>query len=249
MSRFANKVVVVTGATSGIGLETAGAFAAEGARVFLTGRRAEELDTAVRSIGKMATGVPGDVSRLSDLEALATQVKKEAGRVDVLFANAGVGELASLLDATEEHFDKQFAVNVKGVFFTVQKLVPLMPPGSSIVLNASIAGVKGMDAFSAYCATKAAVRSLARSWTVELQPRGIRVNVVSPGPIATPIFGKMGISAEEAAQFGENVEKQVPMQRMGRPEEVAAAVLFLASDQASYITGVDLAVDGGMAQV
>lgn len=253
MSKLQGKIAVVTGGNSGMGLETARLFVREGATVIITGRRQKELDDAVNSIktdgGASIEGLQGDVSNLGDLDRLASHIKQKHGRVDVLFANAGLGELAPLEAASEAHFDKTFDVNVKGLFFTVQKLLPLMKEGSSIILNASIAARLGMGAFSVYCATKAAVRSFARSWTVELAPRKIRVNAISPGPIETPIFGKMGLSDQQASEFGQSILTKVPMGRMGQSGEIAKTALFLASDDSSYITGVDLCVDGGMAQV
>jgi NAD(P)-dependent dehydrogenase (short-subunit alcohol dehydrogenase family) len=249
MGKISGKIAVITGGNSGIGLETARLFVKEGAKVVITGRRQKELDEAVKNIGDNVIGVQGDVSNLADLDRLYAQVKSTHGRVDIVFANAGVGTMAPLGQITEEHFDKHFGINVKGLLFTVQKALPLMREGGSIVLNSSIAGSTGFQAFSVYSATKAAVRSFARSWTNDLKERKIRVNVVSPGPIETPIFGKMGLSEAEQKGFGDMILSNSPMGRMGRPEEVAKAVLFLASDDSSYITGIELAVDGGMAQV
>jgi NAD(P)-dependent dehydrogenase (short-subunit alcohol dehydrogenase family) len=249
MSKLEGKVAVVTGGNSGIGLATARRFAAEGAYVFVTGRRQNELDAAVKQIGKNAAGVRGDVSNLADLDNLFATVGREKGRVDVLFANAGGGELAPLGSITEAHFDKAFNVNVKGVLFTVQKALPLLADGASVILNASIAGSKGMEAFSVYCATKAAVRSFARCWTVDLKARKIRVNVVSPGPIETPGIDNLGLGEEQTRQFKKNIISGVPMGRMGTADEIAKAAVFLASDDSSYVTGIELFVDGGMAQV
>lgn len=249
MNRLNGKIALITGGNSGIGLETAKLFAKEGAKVIITGRRQSELDQALKAIGNNARAVQGDVSKLTDLDALFAGIIKQEGRVDVLFANAGVGEFAPITEANEAHFDKHFDINVKGLFFTVQKALPLMQKGSSIILNASVAAQMGMGAFSVYCATKAAVRSFARTWTTDLKDRGIRVNSISPGPIETPIFGKMGLSEAQTQQFVDSIHSQVPMGRVGKPEEVAASVLFLASSDSSYITGVDLCVDGGMAQV
>jgi NAD(P)-dependent dehydrogenase (short-subunit alcohol dehydrogenase family) len=237
------KVAVITGGNSGIGLATAKRFVAEGASVFITGRRQKELDAAVREIGSNVTAVQGDVSNLADLDRLYETVRRKSGKIDVLFANAGIGELVHLSEATPEHFDKVFDVNVRGLFFTVQKALPLLNDGASVILTGSVAGVKGIPQFSVYNATKAAVRSFARSWTSDLKQRRIRVNVVSPGPIQTPILDP--ISKDVVAQFIE----AVPLQRIGRPEEVASVALFLASDDSSYVTGIDLFVDGGMAQV
>jgi len=249
MKKLEGKVAVITGGNSGIGLATAQRFAAEGAHVFITGRRQGELDAAVRDIGKNVTGVQGDVSTLADLDRLYATVKQQQGRIDVLFANAGGGELAPLGGISEEHFDKAFRVNVKGLLFTVQKALPLFQDGGSIILNASIAGSKGMEAFSVYGAAKAAVRSFARSWTVDLKHRKIRVNAISPGPIETPGFNNLGLTEEQIKEFRTTVVSAVPMGRMGSADEVAKAALFLASDDSSYVTGIELFVDGGMAQI
>jgi NAD(P)-dependent dehydrogenase (short-subunit alcohol dehydrogenase family) len=249
MKKLEGKVAVITGGNSGIGLATAQRFAEEGAHVFITGRRQGELDAAVRDIGKNVTGVQGDVSKLADLDRLYAAVKQQQGRIDVLFANAGGGELAPLGAISEEHFDKAFRVNVKGLLFTVQKALPLFQDGGSIILNASIAGSKGMEGFSVYSAAKAAVRSFARGWTVDLKHRKIRVNAISPGPIETPGFNNLGLSEEQIKEFKTTVVAAVPMGRMGSADEVAKAALFLASDDSSYITGTELFVDGGMAQI
>lgn len=248
-NKLAGKVAIVTGGTSGIGLATAQRFAAEGAHVFITGRRQAELDAAAKQIGANVTGVQGDVSNLADLDRLYAVVKREKGRIDVLFANAGGGEFAPLGSITEEHFDKAFGINVKGLLFTVQKALPLFQDGGSIILNASIAGCKGLEAFSVYSATKAAVRSFARSWTVDLKHRKIRVNAVSPGPIETPGVGRLASTEAEVEQLKKAFVAAVPMDRMGSADEVAKAVVFLASDDSSYVTGIELFVDGGMAQV
>jgi NAD(P)-dependent dehydrogenase (short-subunit alcohol dehydrogenase family) len=247
--RLAGKVAVVTGGSSGIGLATAKRFAAEGAHVFITGRRQKELDAAVASIGKNATGVLGDVSKLADLDRLYETVKRTKDRVDVVFANAGGGEFMPLGSITEEHFDKTFGTNVKGLLFTVQKALPLMPDGGSIILNASVAGVKGIAAFSVYSATKAAVRSFARSWTTDLKDRRIRVNVISPGPIDTPILDTVMPTKEQSDEFKAGVTAAVPLGRMGRAEEIATTALFLATDDSSFIAGAEIFVDGGMAAV
>lgn len=249
MSKLKGKVAVVTGGNSGIGLATAKEFANEGARVFITGRRQAELDKAVKEIGHDAVGVQGDVSNLKDLDRLFQTVHEQAGHIDVLFANAGGGEFAPLGSITEEHFDKIFGINVKGLVFTVQKALGLFRDGGSIILNASVAGSKGIEAFSVYSATKAAVRSFARSWTAELKARQIRVNAISPGPIDTPIFKSTGVPAEEVDALKSNFAAAVPLGRMGKPEEIGKAALFLASDDSSFITGIELFVDGGMAQV
>jgi len=247
--KLEGKVAVVTGGNSGIGLATAQRFADEGAHVFITGRRQGELDAAVKRIGANATAVQGDVSKLADLDRLYATVKQKQGRVDVLFANAGGGQIAPLGAITEEHFDQAFDTNVKGLLFTVQKALPLFQDGGSIILNASIVASKGMEAFSVYSATKAAVRSFARCWTVDLKSRKIRVNVVSPGPIDTPGLNNLGLTQEQGEQFKASVVGAVPMGRMGSPDEIAKAVLFLASDDSSYVTGTELFVDGGMAQI
>ncbi len=249
MAKLEGRVAVITGGNSGIGLATAQRLAAEGAYVFITGRRQSELDLAARQIGKNVTGVQGDVSKLADLDRLYATVKQKKGQIDILFANAGAGEIAALGAISEEHFDKAFNINVKGLLFTVQKALPLFQDGGSIILNASITASKGMEAFSVYSATKAAVRSFARCWTVDLKARKIRVNAISPGPIDTPGFGNLGLSKEQEEQFKKNVVGSVPMGRMGSADEIAKAVLFLASDDSSYITGAELFVDGGMAQI
>jgi NAD(P)-dependent dehydrogenase (short-subunit alcohol dehydrogenase family) len=242
-------VAVITGGNSGIGLATARRFVAEGAHVFITGRRHGELDEAVKQIGKNVAGVQGDVTNLADLDRLFATVKQQQGRLDVLFANAGVVVPTTLGSITEEHFDKVFNINVKGVLFTVQKALPLFTAGGSIILNGSIAGSQGTEAASVYCASKAAVRSFARCWTTDLKHRKIRVNVISPGPIETPILNKAGLTREQNDEFKANQAAAVPMGRMGTPDEVAKAAVFLASDDSSYVTGIELFVDGGSAQV
>jgi NAD(P)-dependent dehydrogenase (short-subunit alcohol dehydrogenase family) len=243
------KVAVITGGNSGMGLATAKLFAKEGAKVVITGRRQAELDAAVKAIGPNATGVQGDVANLADLDRLYAVVKEKHGRVDVVFANAGAGEFVPFGQVTEQHFDKLFDINVKGLLFTVQKALPLMPDGGSVILNGSIAGYTGSPAFSVYSATKAAVRSFARSWTNDLKERKIRVNTLSPGPIDTPIFDAVAPTKEQVEQLKTGFASQVPLGRMGRPEEIATVALFLASDDSSFVTGIDLTVDGGMAQV
>jgi NAD(P)-dependent dehydrogenase (short-subunit alcohol dehydrogenase family) len=257
MKKLEGKVAVITGGNSGIGLATAQRFVLEGAYVFITGRRQSELDAAVKQIGKNnnnnnVTGVQGDVSNLADLDRLYGTVKEQKGRIDILFANAGVGELAPLGEITEAHFDKTFSINVKGLLFTVQKALPLFQDdggGGSIILNASIASSKGIEASTVYSATKAAIRSFARTWTVELKHRKIRVNAISPGPIDTPGFNGLAQSEEQIEQFKTSIVSIVPMGRMGSPDEVAKAASFLASDDSSYVTGIELFVDGGMAQI
>ena len=253
MKALEGKVAVITGGNSGIGLATAQRFVSEGAYVFITGRRQSELDAAVKQIGKNnnnVIGVQGDVSNLADLDRLFATVKEQKGRIDILFANAGVGELVPLGEITEAHFDKTFGINVKGLLFSVQKALPLFQDGGgSIILNASIASSKGAEALSVYSATKAAIRSFARTWTAELKHRKIRVNAISPGPIDTPGFNGLALSEEQIEQFKTSIVSTVPMGRMGSPDEVAKAVSFLASDDSSYVTGIELFVDGGMAQI
>lgn len=249
MGKLSGKVAVITGANSGMGLETARLFAQEGAKVVITGRRQKELDEAVKSIGDNVTGVQGDVAKLADLDRLYAKVKEEHGHIDIVFANAGVGAMAPIGQITEEHFDWHFDINVKGLLFTVQKALPLMRDGGSILLNASVAASTGMDAFSVYSATKAAVRSFARGWTSDLKSRKIRVNAISPGAIETPILGKMGLNDEQLKEFSSMINAQVPMGRSGQSIEIAKAALFLASDDSSYVTGIELTVDGGLNQI
>ncbi len=249
MRKLEGKVALVTGGTSGIGLATAKRFVTEGGYVFITGRRDPELAAAVKEIGRDVTGVQGDVSRVGDLDRLFAQIKREKGTLDIVFANAGVAQYAPFGKITEEHFDSIFNTNVKGLLFTVQKALPLMPDGASIILNASIVGSKGFPANSVYSATKAAVRSFARTWTTELKDRRIRVNAVSPGPIDTPGLNELLASSETGQQRAKMIATTVPLGRLGRPDEIAKAVTFLASDDSSYITGIELFVDGGVAQV
>jgi NAD(P)-dependent dehydrogenase (short-subunit alcohol dehydrogenase family) len=248
--KLEGKVAVITGGTSGLGLATAERFVAEGAHVFVTGRRQHELDRAVEKIGRNVTGVQGDISSLADLDRLYATVKDQEGRVDVLFANAGGGEFMPLGEITEAHYDKYFGINVKGTLFTVQKGLSLMPEGGSIVINGSMVSVKGMSAFSVYAATKAALRSFARTWSVDLKGRNIRVNVVSPGTIVTPGYkNELGLDDEQIRLMEEQSAASTPLGRTGTPDEVAKAVVFLASDDSSYITGIELFVDGGAAQI
>jgi NAD(P)-dependent dehydrogenase (short-subunit alcohol dehydrogenase family) len=250
MSKLEGKVAVISGGNSGIGLATAQRFVSDGAYVFITGRRQSELDAAVEQIGKNnTTGVQGDVSNLADLDRLYATVKEQKGHIDILFANAGVGELVPLGEITEEHFNKTFGINVKGLLFTVQKALPLFQDGGSIILNASIAASKGIVASSVYNATKAAIRSFARTWTVELKHRKIRVNAISPGMIDTPGLNGLAQSQEQLDQFKTSFVSAVPLGRVGSPDEVAKAVSFLASDDSSYVTGIELFVDGGVAQI
>ncbi|MEC4593214.1 MULTISPECIES: SDR family oxidoreductase [Nitrospirillum] len=248
--KLEGKVAVVTGGTSGIGLATAKAFAAEGARVFITGRRAPELQAAVAAIGPNAAGVQADSAKAEDLNRLYEQVKAQAGRIDVLFANAGGGTMLPLGQITEEHYDDIFGRNVKAVVFTVQKALPLLVDGASVILTGSTAGSTGTPAFSVYSASKAAVRNLARSWTLDLKERGIRVNVLSPGPIRTP--GLVELAGPDAAQqqgLLDYMASQVPLGRVGEVEEIAKAALFLASSDSSFVAGAELFADGGLAQV
>ena len=249
MAKLTGKVALITGGNSGMGLASAQLLAREGAQVIITGRRQADLDAAVKSIGHNALGVQGDVSKLADLDRLYAVIKEKFGHLDIIFANAGHGTLKPLGHVSEEEFDGQFDTNVKGVFFTVQKALPLLRDGASIILNASIAASKGMEAFSVYSATKAAVRSFARGWTNDLKARKIRVNALSPGPIDTPILSKAGLTAEQAEGWKDSLKASVPLGRIGRSEEIATVVLFLASDDSSYITGIELTVDGGLAQV
>lgn len=247
--RLDGKIAVITGGSSGIGLATAKRFVSEGAYVFITGRREGELDAAVTEIGRNVTGVQGDVAKTADIDKLYTAVKEQKGKLDIVFANAGIGELAPLGHITEEGFDKQFNVNVKGLLFTVQKALPLLQPGASIVLNASIVSVKGNPAMSVYSATKAAVRSFARTWAVDLKERKIRVNAISPGVIPTPGYNALGLTQEQIDQFVQGMTSNVPLGRPGTTDEIAKAVLFLASDDSSYVNGAELFVDGGLAQI
>jgi NAD(P)-dependent dehydrogenase (short-subunit alcohol dehydrogenase family) len=248
-NRFVGKVALVTGGNSGIGLATAKRFVSEGAYVFITGRRQKELDAAVKEIGKNVSAVQGDVSKLADLDRLFAQIKEEKGKLDIVFANAGGAKYAALGEITEEFYDSIFDINVKGLLFTVQKALPLLRDGAVIVLNASIVASKGFSSNSVYSASKSAVRSFARTWTTDLKDRGIRVNAVSPGPIDTPGLRELFASSETGQARNKMISQAVPLGRLGTPDEIAKAVVFLASDDASYITGVELFVDGGIAQV
>ncbi len=243
MGKLEGKVAVITGATSGMALATAKLFVAEGAYVFITGRRKDKLEEAAASIGSNVTAVQGDAANLADLDRLYETVKREKGRIDVLFASAGQGEFGKLGDITEEHFDKIFGLNTRGTLFTVQKALPLFADGGSIILNASIAHLKGFPGFSVYAGSKAALRSFARSWLMDLKDRNIRVNVLSPGTIDTPVLDPLGPEAKEY------FTSLVPRGSMGRPEEIASAALFLASSDSSFVNGVELCVDGGTAQI
>lgn len=243
MGKLDGKVAVITAATSGMALATAKLFVDEGAYVFITGRRHEALDEAVRAIGRNVTGVQGDAASLADLDRLYETVKREKGKIDVLFASAGQGEFAKIGEVTEEHFDKTFNLNVRGTLFTVQKALPLFTDGGSIFMNGSAASIKGFPAFGVYSASKAAVRSFARTWLVDLKERKIRVNILSPGTIDTPGLDPLG--EESKAYF----KTQIPRGEMGRPEEIATVALFLASSDSSFVNGVELFVDGGTAQI
>jgi NAD(P)-dependent dehydrogenase (short-subunit alcohol dehydrogenase family) len=249
MHRLDGKIALVTGGTSGIGLATAKQFVNEGAYVFITGRREPELAAAVKEIGRNVGGVQGDISNLADLDRLFAQIKNEKGKLDVVFANAGVAKYAPFGKITEELYESIFNINVKGLLFTVQKALPLLPDGASIVLNASIVASKGLSSNSVYSATKAAVRSFARTWTTDLKDRRIRVNAISPGSIDTPGLSDLLASSEAGEQRKKMISTMVPLGRLGTPDEIAKAVVFLASDDSSYVTGTELFVDGGFAQV
>jgi NAD(P)-dependent dehydrogenase (short-subunit alcohol dehydrogenase family) len=249
MRKLEGKTALITGGTSGIGLATATRFVHEGAYVFITGRREPELAAAVRAIGRNVIGVHGDVSNLGDLDRLFARIKQEKNTLDVVFANAGIARYASFGTITEELFDSIVNINMKGLLFTVQKALPLMPDGASIILNASVVGSKGLSSNSVYSATKAAVRSFARTWTTDLKNRRIRVNAVSPGSIDTPGLNALLASSDAGQQRAKMIAASVPLGRFGTPEEIAKAVVFLASDDSSYITGTELFVDGGFAQV
>jgi NAD(P)-dependent dehydrogenase (short-subunit alcohol dehydrogenase family) len=243
--KLEGKIALITGGSAGIGLATAKQFVEEGAYVYIVGRRKPELEAAVASIGSSVTAIQGDVTNLADLDRIYAQISKEKGRVDIVFANAGGGPLVPLGSITEEHFDQVFNVNVKALVFTVQKALPLMPDGGTIILTGSIVGIKGFPAFSIYSAAKAAVRNFARTWTTDLKDRGIRVNVISPGPIDTPLLNEAFSNPDDMKALASTVV----MGRLGRPEEIAKAVTFFASGDASFITGAELFVDGGAAQV
>jgi NAD(P)-dependent dehydrogenase (short-subunit alcohol dehydrogenase family) len=242
LGKLEGKVAVITGGTAGIGLAAAKLFVREGAYVFITGRRQKELDEAVKAIGSKVTGVQGDVAKLADLDRLY-EIIKANGRIDIVLANAGLAEFSTLEKITEEHFDKLFNLNVKGALFTVQKALPLLNDGASIILTGSVAGVKGTPAFGVYGATKAAIRNFVRAWTVELKDRRIRSNVLSPGPIDTVQVTR------QPEDIIARIVSTIPMGRMGEPDEVAKAALFLASDDSSFVTGIELFVDGGRAQI
>ncbi|AKJ04793.1 NAD(P)-dependent dehydrogenase (short-subunit alcohol dehydrogenase family) [Archangium gephyra] len=248
-NRLQDKVAVITGGTSGIGLATAKRFAAEGAHVFITGRRQAELDAALKELGPRVTGVRGDVSQPADLDRLYERVRREHDHIDILFANAGGGEFAALGSLSEAHIDKTFDINVKGTVFTVQKALPLLRDGASIILTGSTAAIVGSPAFSIYGATKAALRSFARNWMLDLKDRHIRINTLSPGPIRTPGLHGLGKTEEESRAILDSLAASVPMGRLGEPDEVAKAAVFLASEDSSFVNGSELFVDGGMAQI
>jgi NAD(P)-dependent dehydrogenase (short-subunit alcohol dehydrogenase family) len=249
MGKLEGKVAVVTGGNSGIGLATAKRFQQEGAKVVISGRSRRTLDEAVKTIGNGVLSIQADVANLADLDKLYKEVSDKLGKIDVLFVNAGVAKFAPLAETSESTYDEQFDINIKGAYFTLQKAVPLLNDGASIILNTSVVDSKGNVGTSAYSATKAALRSLARTAAAELVGRGIRVNAVAPGPIVTPIFGKTGLPEEAVDEFAKEIIEKVPMKRFGQPEEVAATVAFLASEDASYITGVEINVDGGSGQI
>ncbi len=245
MGQLDDKVALVTGGTSGIGRATAQRFADEGAFVFVTGRRQAELDATVKSLGRSSRGITGDVSRREDLDEVFSQVRQHGRGLDVLFANAGGGSFAALAEVTPEHFDQTFSVNVRGTLFTVQQALPLLNPGASVILAGSTAATSGVPAFGVYAASKAAIRSFARTWAVELAGRGIRVNAIVPGPTDTEGLRGLAPDAAAAGELVQQLGRGVPLGRAGRPEEVASAVLFLASSQSSYVTGSELFADGG----
>jgi NAD(P)-dependent dehydrogenase (short-subunit alcohol dehydrogenase family) len=249
MGKLDGKIAVITGGNSGIGLATAKRFVQEGAYVYITGRTQSKLDEAVKQVGANVTGVQGDVGRLADLDRLYAQIKNEKGKVDIVFANAGIAKYSALGSIDEEHFDSIFNGNVKGMLFTVQKALPLMPDGASVILNASVVGSKGLPSNSVYAATKAAARSFARTWTTDLKARRIRVNAISPGPIDTEGLRELLGSAQAGQDRLKSISSTVPLARLGLPDEIAKAAVFLASDDSSYVTGTELFVDGGFAQV
>ncbi|KJC55920.1 oxidoreductase [Bradyrhizobium sp. LTSPM299] len=249
MAKLDRKIALITGGNSGIGLASAKLFAAEGATVVIAGRRQDALDAALSEVGSSAIGIRCDVANLDDLDRLYAEIGKRYGRLDIVFANAAIMTVAPIAAVTPEHFDREFGVNVRGLYFTVQKSLPLLPDGSSIILTSSVAHFKATPGFQLYGAAKAAVRSFARGWTTDLKDRKIRVNCLSPGPTETPLSGKMGVSLEQVMQGRPNLLARIPLGRMGAPAEVASAALFLASDDSSFITGIDLCVDGGLGQV
>jgi NAD(P)-dependent dehydrogenase (short-subunit alcohol dehydrogenase family) len=249
VGKLDGKIAVITGGTSGIGLATAKRFVQEGAYVYITGRTQGKLDEAVKQVGANVTGVQGDVAKLADLDRLYEQIKKEKGKLDIVFANAGIAKYSTLGSIDEQHFDSIFDGNVKGMLFTVQKALPLMPDGGSVIVNASVVGSKGLPSNSVYAATKAAARSFARTWTTDLKARRIRVNAISPGPIDTEGLRELLGSAQAGQDRLNSIKTTVPLGRLGLPDEIAKAAVFLASDDSSYVTGTELFVDGGFAQV
>jgi NAD(P)-dependent dehydrogenase (short-subunit alcohol dehydrogenase family) len=249
MGKLDGKIALITGGNSGIGLATAKRFVKEGAFVFITGRTQSKLDEAVKQVGTNVAGVQGDVANLADLDRLFDTIKKQKGKLDIVFANAGIAKYSPLGTITEEHFDSIFGGNVKGMVFTVQKALPLLPDGASVILNASVVGSKGLPSNSVYAATKAAVRSFARTWTTDLKSRKIRVNAISPGPIDTEGLKELLGSSEAGKERLKNIGTTVPLGRLGTPDEIAKAAVFLASDDSSFVTGIELFVDGGFAQV
>jgi len=249
LNKLEGKIALITGGTTGIGLATAKLFQSEGAQVIVTGRNKDTLSEAQQTLGPNATLISSDTSNLKDIEALAAQVRQRFGRVDILFANAGIAQFAPLEQVTEGFYDSQFNTNVKGLYFTVQKLLPLMPDGGAVLLNASVVSRKGLPAASIYSATKAAVRSFGRTLAAELAPRRIRVNTISPGPVATPIFDKLEMPKEAADRMSQDLQQEVALKRFGTPEEIAKVALFLASEDASYMVGSEVFVDGGLAEL
>jgi NAD(P)-dependent dehydrogenase (short-subunit alcohol dehydrogenase family) len=249
-NRLAGKIALITGGSSGLGLATAKCFVAEGAYVFITGRRQPELDAAVKEIGRNVVAVRSDVSNPAELDRVFAAIKEQKGRLDILFANAGGGAFVPLEQVTEAHFDKYFGINVKGTLFTVQKALPLLTAGGSIVITGSMVSIKGFPAFGVYAASKAALRSFARTWSVDLKGRNIRVNVISPGTVVTPGYKtELGLTDEQLVGFKAQAAATTPLGRTGTPEEIAKAVLFLASEDSSYVNGIELFVDGGAAQI
>jgi NAD(P)-dependent dehydrogenase (short-subunit alcohol dehydrogenase family) len=245
-NKLSGKIALITGGSSGIGLATAQRFVAEGAFVFITGRRQPELDAAAKEIGSNVTAIRSDVANLADLDRLFDTIKQQKGRLDIVFANAGGGEFVPLEQVSEAHFDKYFGINVKGTLFTVQKALPLMPAGAAIVINGSMVSIKGFPAFGVYSAT----RSFARTWSVDLKGRNIRVNVVSPGTVITPGYkNELGLTDDQIAEMKAQAAATTPLGRVGTPDEIAKTVVFLASDDSSYVTGIELFVDGGAAQI
>ena len=247
--KLTGKTAIVTGGNSGIGLETAKLFVSEGARVIITGRRQDVVNAAVAEIGQGAFGFRGDVGDMADLDRLVAETSSRFGKLDIYFANAAINPMAPFGQVSEEMFDQQFAINVKGVFFGVQKALPIMSDGASVIITGSIASTRVLDAHNVYAGTKAAVRSFARNWAVDLKGRGIRVNVLSPGPVKTPILEKLGLNAKQFAGLDRAIADKIPLGRWGQPEELAKAALFLASEDSSFVTGIELCVDGGMGQI